>query len=72
MIQKNFRFVHLQIFFANDRNFDNHWVGHSVMKPVDAESFQRRKGIKGGHKDINDNFYMEIMGKGALEKALNV
>ena len=42
------------------------------MKPVDAESFQRRKGIKGGHKDINDNFYMEIMGKGALEKALNV
>ena len=26
--------------------FDNNWVGHSVMKPVDAESSQRRKYIK--------------------------
>ena len=26
--------------------FDNNWVGHSVMKPVDAKSFQRRKDIK--------------------------
>ena len=27
---------------------DNHWVGHSVMKHVDTESFQRIKYIKEG------------------------
>ena len=25
---------------------DNYWVGHSAMKQVDAQSFQRRKYVK--------------------------
>ena len=51
---------------------DNHWVGQSVMKPVDAESFKRRKYTKevGGEK--HNNFDMEILDEGALEKALKV
>ena len=51
---------------------DNHWVGHSVMKPVDAEFFQRRKYIKDGGDMKNDNFDMKILEEGAIETALNV
>ena len=32
--------------FSRYGKTDNHWVGHSVMQPVDAWSFQRRKYIK--------------------------
>ena len=48
---------------------DNFWVGHSVVKPVYAESFQRRKDIKKGGDGENDDFDMEILVEGALEKA---
>ena len=51
---------------------DNHWVGHSAMKPVDAESFQIRQDIKEVDDEKNDNFDMEILEKGALEQWLNV
>ena len=37
--------------FLKDVNRDNHWVGHSVMKPVDDEFFQRRRDIKEGVDD---------------------
>ena len=30
----------------NNRNIDNHWVGHSMMKPVDAELFQKINDIQ--------------------------
>ena len=39
---------------------DNHWVGHSVMKPVDAEFFQRRKYIKDGGDMKNDNHLSKL------------
>ena len=32
--------------FLKDGNFDNHWVGHSVIKFVDAEFFQIRNETK--------------------------
>ena len=28
--------------FLKDGKFDNYWVGKPVMKPVDADSFQKR------------------------------
>ena len=51
---------------------DNNWAGHSVVKPVDAESFQRIKHIKQGGDNKNYDFDMDILEEGALEKALNV
>ena len=40
-----------------------------MVKPVYAESFQRRKDIKKGGDGENDDFDMEILVEGALEKA---
>ena len=54
-----------------DEKTNNHCAGHSVMKPVDAEQFQRRKDIKEGGNKKNDDFDMDILREGALEKALN-
>ena len=33
-------------FYLKDGQFDNNWLGQSVMKSVDSELFQRRKDIK--------------------------
>ena len=41
------------------------------MKPVDAESFWRRNETKEGGKEKNDDFDMEIIEEGVLDKALN-
>ena len=35
-------------YFYKDGNTDNHWVGNSVMKPVDPESFQKIKDTQEG------------------------
>ena len=40
--------------FLKDREFDNRWVGQSLMKPVDTELFQRRKDIKEVGEEKND------------------
>ena len=34
--------------FIKDGPQDNHWVGHSVMKPVDYVVFQNRKSMIAG------------------------
>ena len=42
------------------------------MKPADAEMFQKRKGIEEVGENKNDDFDMDIIEEGALEKALNI
>ena len=51
---------------------DSPCFGHSVMKPVDYMVFQKRKATREGKNDKNENFEMEILDKGALDKALTV
>ena len=50
---------------------DTHWVGYSVIIPVDAEYFLKRKDIQEVGDKKNDDFDMDILREGALEKALN-
>ena len=38
-------------FTSSEGGFYNNWVGHSVMKLVDAELFQRIKDVKGVNKE---------------------
>ena len=42
-----------------------------MIKPVDAESFQKRKDPQEGGDKKNDSFDIEIIEEGSLEKALN-
>ena len=42
------------------------------MKPLDAESYEKRIYIQKGGNRKNDNFEMEILEEDAIEKALNV
>ena len=49
----------------------NHWVVNPVIKPVDAESFQRIKYENEGGNEKNDDFDMDILEEGYLDKALN-
>ena len=49
--------------------FDNHWVGHSVMKPVDAGSFQRRKDINEVGEGRNEDFDIYILQECYIYKA---
>ena len=53
-------------------NFDNGWVGHSVMKPVDVELFYKKKRHQRRRWGEKNDFDTEILEEGALEKALNV
>ena len=39
----------------------NHWVGHSVVKLVDDESFQKSKDNKEWGNKKHDEFDMEIL-----------
>ena len=50
---------------------DTHWVGYSVIIPVDAEYFLKRKDIQEVGDKKNDDFDMDILEKGYLEKVLN-
>ena len=56
--------------FFKDGPHNNHWVRHSVMKPVDAVAFQKRNSLREDRNDKSDNFEMEIHDEGALDKAL--
>ena len=59
-------------FILKDGKNDNNWVGHSVVKFVDADSFLRWKDIKEGGGKKNYGFDMDILEEVALEKGLNV
>ena len=50
----------------------NDWVGHSVMKPADTMASQKIKRTREGKNDESDNFEMEIIDEGALDKVLTV
>ena len=41
-----------------------------MMKPVDAVSFHKIKALGEGNNEKSDNFEIEILGEGALDKAL--
>ena len=40
------------------------------MKPVDTVEFKKRKALQEGKNGESDNFDMEILDEGALDKAL--
>ena len=58
--------------FLKDGLQDNNWVGHSMMKPVDAVEFQKINSLREGNNDENENFEMEIIDEDTLDKALEV
>ena len=58
-------------FFLNGIQ-DNHWIGPSVMKPVDDVVFQKIKLMGEGNNDENNNFDIDILDEGALDKTLTV
>ena len=45
-------------------------MGHSVINPVDAMAFQKRKSLMEGNNNKRDNFEMKILEEGGLDKAL--
>ena len=47
---------------------DSHWVGQSLMKSVYFVVFQKRKATRKDKNDKSDNFEMEILDEGALDK----
>ena len=49
---------------------DNNLVEHSVMKLVDAVTFQKINALREGNNAERDNSEMEILDEGALDKAL--
>ena len=51
---------------------DNHWVGHLVMKHIDDVESQKIELIRKGDNDKSENFEMEILSEGELNKALIV
>ena len=57
-------------FFLKDGLHDKHWVGYSVMKHFDAVAFNKINSLREGSNDKSDNFYMEIIDEGVIDKAL--
>ena len=51
---------------------DNHWVRHSVKKPVDDVEFQKIKTMRERKNYEINNFEIEILDERALDKALIV
>ena len=45
-------------------------MGHLVMKPVDTVEFQKRKAPREGNNNGINNFEMEILDEGLLDKAM--
>ena len=43
---------------------------HSAIKPVDDVEFDERKLLREGNNEKMDNFEIEILDEGALDKAL--
>ena len=58
--------------FIKDDLKNNHWVGHSVVKPVGVVAFQKIKAMREGKNDESKNFEMGIIDEGALYKAFKV
>ena len=56
--------------FLIDGLQSNNWVVHLVMKPVDAVAFQKRSTLGEGKNTKSDNFEMEILDEGVLDKYL--
>ena len=61
MIKNNPFFTSSSKYLLKYEHFDNRWFEHSVMKTVDAESFQRRKDIKEGRNKKNNDFDRDIL-----------
>ena len=61
----------LAIFFKDGLKY-NHWVGNLVMKTVDDVTFQKIKETRQVRNDKINNFKMEILDEGALDKVLTV
>ena len=57
-------------FFFKDDLDNNNCVGHSMMKRIDAFAFHLKKALGRGNNDEINNFYMEIIDKSTLDKAL--
>ena len=70
--KKNPYFISSTKLFLKDILQDNHWVGHSVMKPVVAVLFHKIISMREGNNYESDNFEMDILDEGALDKALKV
>ena len=70
--KKNPYFISSTKLFLKDILQDNHWVGHSVMKPVVAVLFHKIISMGEGNNYESDNFEMDILDEGALDKALKV
>ena len=51
---------------------DNHWVGHSVIKPDDSVWFQKIKSVREGDNEYSENFEMCILTEGVLDKEMTV
>ena len=68
-IKKNPFCTYSEEYFLKDGKNYNHWVGHSVTKPVDIEYFQIKKYIKEGGYDKYDDFDIYIGEKCALDNA---
>ena len=56
--------------FLKDCLQNNHWVGKSVIKPVDDVASQKIKALREGNNDKIENFETEILDEGALDKSL--
>ena len=56
--------------FLKDGLHNNNWVGNSVIKHVDATELKKRKAPRERTNEKSNNFEMEIIDKGALNKAL--
>ena len=56
-------------FFLKYGPQDNHWVGHLVMKPVDAAEIQKIREMREGKNDQSENSEMGIINEGALDIA---
>ena len=56
-----------KLFVKDDLKY-NHWVGHYVINPVYAVAFQKRKETIERLDESSENFEMEILDEGALDK----
>ena len=58
-------------YFSNDGKIDNHWVRHSVMKTVDAESFKEEQ-TPNNEANRKKDFEMEFLEEVTIEKTQNI
>ena len=44
-MNKNHFFTYYHKFYIKDKTSKNHWVGHSLMKPIDVDKLSNRRVI---------------------------